>query len=121
MNTKHLGMATLSIMLALSACATADFTPTESGQMWPEYRGNVAVLERMPPAQTYDRIGVVVAKGGLAHDSAEMTRAMKERAAQMGANTIVIVKERHSKPGAFLALQPVMESSAVAIRMRTPQ
>lgn len=111
--------AIIVALLLLAACATADFTPSETGQGFPAWTGDVVVLDHMP-LRGFQRVGVVTAKGGLVHGTDELTRALKERAAEEGANAIVIVQERQFHSANVLALQPVVDMSAVAIRLDKP-
>jgi hypothetical protein len=111
--------AAFALALLVAACATADFTPSESGQRFPAWAGNVAVLDQMPDSG-FQRVGGVVDKGGLAHDTNELTRALKERAAEAVGNAIVIVQERTFHGANVLAIQPVVDMSAVAIRLDRP-
>jgi hypothetical protein len=113
MNTK---ICVLLGALLVVGCSTAEFVRSESGGRFPAWTGEVVVLDQMPTSG-YQRVGVVVAKGGLIHGTDEFTRALKARAAEVGANAIVISQDRAFHGANVLALSPAFDMSAVAIRL----
>ena len=83
----------LGFLLLLASCATAEFVPSESGLRFPPWSGEVRVLDQMPKTG-FERVGVVTARGGVVHGTDELTRALKARAAEQGANAIVVAQGR---------------------------
>jgi hypothetical protein len=106
-------LASLASLTFLAACVTVDFTPS------PAWTGDVQVLDRMPD-HGYQRVGMVVAKSHIAPtDTTELTRALQERAAEQGANAIVIVEDFEFHY-AFFSMEPLVDMKAVAIRIDNP-
>lgn len=100
----------------LAGCATATSVPDPNGIPFAAYSGEVKVYDKMPP--NAQRVGVVISQGGLVHNTAELTDALKKKAAEMGANGIMITKGREIQGAeAFFNARPMVEMSAVAFRV----
>ena len=72
----------------LAGCTSAEFNRSYSAPTYPPFKGEVEVLELMPPAGTFERLGVVVATGGDAGTKQSLVRQLKKTAAAGGANAI---------------------------------
>lgn len=110
--------------LLISSCVSASFTQT--GQSFPEYYGTVTVMTEPPENAEYSEIGIVSAKGGSAHNQAQIIEALQKRAAQNGANAIVLIGREDENVsmfgadgyGAFGSSTTFREMTAVAIRVQ---
>ena len=91
-NYAPLLLAVLFIALAaLAGCASpATFQPSTGGQTFPPYEGEVRVLENLPPSDQYTRVGIVKVDGVLLTKEAEMVAKIKDKAADKGANAVVM-------------------------------
>ncbi len=79
------------VATVVSSCATYGIGHfTQTGKGFPPYKGTVRVVSTFPPGGTYEEVGIVSGKGGLAPSTADLIAAMQEKAAQNGANAIVI-------------------------------
>lgn len=110
-------------IFTLTGCAaTASFTKT--GETYPAYKGPVKVYFEVPDTK-YERIGIVSSQGGQIHQRADMIKAMQEKAAENGANAIIIISEKTKENitfaagqfGAFGGTSTTKNSSALAIRI----
>jgi len=84
-------VATLLLALSLvllSACASESFTSSTSKQ-YPAWRGEVQVLNKLPPPGKYDLIGIVKIEGANITSEARMFKQLKAQAAARGANAVV--------------------------------
>ncbi len=108
--------------LAVVGCATASFTRT--GQTYTAYEGPVKIYFEVPETD-YKRIGIVSSQGGQTQSRADMLKAMQEKAAEYGANAIIVISEKTKENlvisaneyGAFGATATEKNSSAVAVRV----
>lgn len=76
---------------AIAGCASpATFQPSSGGQSFPPYEGDVRVLENLPSSDQYTRIGIVKVEGVLLTKEAEMVAKIKDKAADKGANAVVM-------------------------------
>ena len=91
-----LSLRTLALAAAtlLAACTSAEFNRNASAPSYPPYKGEVAVLTELPPADQFERLGVVVATGGDAGTESSLLRALKKRAAASGANAIMLQHDK---------------------------
>lgn len=81
----------LAIVLALAGCASpAKFQPASGAEHYPPYEGKVKVLQNLPGADQYTRIGVVFVEGVLLTKEEDMVRLVKEKAAEKGADAVVM-------------------------------
>jgi len=79
------------VAAAIAGCASpATFQPSSGGQNFPPYEGEVRVLENLPPSDQYTRIGIVKVEGVLLTKETEMVAKIKEKAADKGANAVVM-------------------------------
>ena len=79
------------LMVSISGCASpAKFRPASGAQNFPPYEGEVKVLENLPPSGQYKRVGVVVVEGVLLTREAAMVSAIKQEAAENGADAVVM-------------------------------
>ena len=90
-NGRLLLAALIVIAAAIAGCASpATFQPSSGGQNFPPYEGEVRVLENLPSSDQYTRIGIVKVEGVLLTKEAEMVAKIKEKAADKGANAVVM-------------------------------
>lgn len=79
------------LMAAISGCtSSAKFQPTSGSERLPPFEGQVIVLENMPSSNQFKRVGVVIVEGVLLTKESDMVAALKEKAAESGANAIVM-------------------------------
>lgn len=77
------------LLALLTGCTGAKFKPSAGAAKYPRFKGQVRVLERLPAAEDYESLGVVIVTGAEAtRDESLRRRAIKE-AARRGANAIV--------------------------------
>lgn len=82
----------LAVLVAvISGCTSpAKFQPASGAEQFPPYEGKVKVLENLPPSNQYKRIGVVMVEGVLLTKESAMVAAVKEEAAENGADAVVM-------------------------------
>ena len=107
-----LGLFCAALTLATAACDRTDFYPASNAYYKP-WTGVIQVTRRPPPA--YIQLGVVVAHGSAAATEGSLLQQLKERAAGMGANVIVVTQDR-TVSGHDIFGMPQYEMSALAIR-----
>ena len=84
-------MLVAAAMAIISACASpAKFQPALGAENLPPYEGEVKVLENLPASNQYKRVGVVTVEGVLLTKEVEMVAAIKNLAAEKGANAVVM-------------------------------
>ena len=81
-------LAVLPGALVLGGCASSRFT-SSGGEPLAPWRGEVQVLERLPPEGTYRLVGVVSVSGVALTSDARMFDDLRARAAERGANAVV--------------------------------
>jgi len=123
---KSLAKASACLLIfVLGGCAaTASFTQT--GDTYPAYQEPVKVFFEIPEVD-YERVGIVSSQGGNVHSRADMLNAMQKKAAEYGANAIIVVSEQNkdelifsaSQFGAFGGTATTKNASAVAVRIPT--
>jgi hypothetical protein len=75
----------------IGGCASpAKFQPATGAENLPPYEGEVKILENLPAPNQYKRVGVVTVEGVLLTKEEEMVAAIKELAAEKGANAVVM-------------------------------
>ncbi|MDE2228792.1 MAG: hypothetical protein KGL11_07100 [Alphaproteobacteria bacterium] len=104
--------ACLVLAFAAAGCGRTDFYPSSTAYYRP-WTGVIQVVDR-PPAQ-YVQLGVVVAHGGTAATEESLIEQLKERAAGMGAN-VIVVTQRKAPVGHNVFGMPDYEMSALAVR-----
>ncbi|TFH49819.1 MAG: hypothetical protein E4H01_03475 [Lysobacterales bacterium] len=79
------------LVAAISGCtSSAKFQPTSGSEHLPPFEGQVIVLENLPSSNQFKRVGVVIVEGALLTKVSDMVAALKEKAAESGANAIVM-------------------------------
>lgn len=107
-----LRLVCLAVTFAATACDHTDYYPATPTYYRP-WTGIVQVVRQPPPV--YIQLGVVVAHGGSAATEASLLQQLKERAAGMGANVIIVTQQR-TVTGHDMLGMPQYEMSALAIR-----
>lgn len=83
-------LAIICAAMLLAACASASYAPSSGGPRFAPYRGDVEVLERLPPHGSFTRVGVVEVEGNDFTSHWMMMRQLKQAAAARGADAIVL-------------------------------
>jgi hypothetical protein len=104
--------ACAALALAATACDRTDYYPATNVYYRP-WTGIVQVVRHAPPA--YIQLGVVVARGGSAATEGSLIEQLKERAAGIGAN-VVIVTQNKTVTGHDIFGMPQYDMSGLAIR-----
>lgn len=79
------------LIAAISGCASAaKFQPASSSEQFSPYEGRVRVLENLPSSDQYTRVGVVTVEGVLLTKESDMVEAIKNTAAENGADAVVM-------------------------------
>jgi len=79
------------LMVVMCGCTSpANFQPTLGAEALPPYEGKVKVLENLPASNQFKRVGVVTVEGVLLTKESNMVAAIKETAAEHGANAVVM-------------------------------
>lgn len=78
----------LAAALLLAGCASASFRAA-GGEPLAPYRGEVRVLDRLPPAGQYRLVGIVTVHGVNLSSDARMFEQLKQLAAARGADAVV--------------------------------
>lgn len=79
------------LLVLIAGCASpVKFQPAVGAQNIPPWEGEVRVLENLPPADQYRRVGVVFVEGVLLTKEEAMVDALKKKAADEGANALVM-------------------------------
>ena len=85
------GMIVIAALVLLGACASpAKFERASAAPSFPSFEGDVTVLQNLPPAGDYDLLGIVRVEGVLLTKEEEMMARLKSRAADEGANAVVL-------------------------------
>jgi hypothetical protein len=102
---KRLGiLLVFSLMvLYLVGCATSKFTQT--GEIYPPYKGVVKVLTEPPKNKKYTEVGWVASSGGMIHEWTDLIEAMQMKAASKGANAIIL-KQADKNTGSMVTYNP---------------
>ena len=121
---KSISILLFIVCTFLAGCATAKFTQT--GNIYPPYRGPVQVLRSPPTDCEYEEIGWVSSSGGMIHEWTHLAEAIQKKAASKGANAIVVISGEKTKMGmatytpqyGFFASSGTQKSlTAIAIRI----
>lgn len=107
-----LRLAGVALALAATACDRTDYFPASTVYYKP-WTGVIQVT-RQPPA-VYQQLGVVVAHGSSTATDESLLQQLKDRAAGIGAN-VVIVTEGKSISGHNLLGMPEYEMNGIAVR-----
>lgn len=85
--------AVLSVVfLALAGCASVDMTKTAKGTFAATNPNSVEVLKTRPD-KPYDELATFTVTGFSASDTAKLHNALREKAAPLGANAVIITSE----------------------------
>jgi hypothetical protein len=76
----------------LAACAHVDVTKTGKGFYDPTNAADVEILKTKPDRH-YEELGTVTVTGFDASESAKMHNAIREKAAALGANAVILTEE----------------------------
>ena len=79
-----------AVAVAGGCASPAKFQPATGAENLPPYEGEVKILENLPAPNQYRRVGVVTVEGVLLTKEEEMVAAIKELAAEKGANAVVM-------------------------------
>ena len=82
------GLLLCFVFVFIMGCATAKFAQT--GQTYPPYDGPVKVFSAPPQDVKYVEIGIVSSAGGMIHQWVDLIKALQKKAAQQGANAIIV-------------------------------
>lgn len=99
-------------MLVLAGCGSSDFAPSSNVYFKP-WVGVIQVTDKLP--DRYIPIGVITAHGSWDASDATLLQQLKERAAGVGANVIVLQGGRTRGEGSSF-LMPDYQMTALAIR-----
>lgn len=106
-------LAILLVTFVLAACTDADVTPI-SEIHYQSWGGIVQVVDREPNVN-HIRLGIITAHGTSTDSRDGLIQLLKERAAGLGANVIVIQEDRQ-QIGHNIFFVPTYEMTALAIR-----
>lgn len=101
-----------ALALAAAACDRTDYYSASTAYYKP-WTGIIQIT-RKPPA-VYAQLGVVVAHGSSTATEGSLLQQLKERAAGVGANVIIITQEK-TVIGHDLLGMPEYEMSGLAVR-----
>jgi hypothetical protein len=101
----------------LCGCAHVDVTKTGKGFYDPTNPADVEILKTRPD-QHYEELGTVTVTGFDADESAKMHNAIREKAAALGANAVILTEEG-MVPAGFGGMK--RWATGVAIRFKTDQ
>ena len=114
----------LALVTIMAACSTARFGQT--GKIYPPYTGTVQILRFTPTDLKYEEVGVVTVDSGPIRMESQMMDALKAKAAEYGANAVIITYEGYVKmgdgdrartPDAGASSPHTMSISGMAIRL----
>lgn len=77
---------------ALSACANVDVTKTSQGYFSATDPNTIDVLKTRPE-KVYTELGTITVSGFSASETAKMHNAIREKAAPLGANAVILTEE----------------------------
>jgi len=98
MTLKFKPLLAISLTCFFLSCATG-VRFTQTGPLHPPYHGPVRIFKEPPQGLAYQEIGLVSAEGPLIHLAHDMIEKMKARAAQYGANGIILLRyDRRNEP-----------------------
>lgn len=81
----------IAFIVAIGGCASPPtFQPASGSERFPPYEGEVIVLENLPPSDQYIPVGIVSIEGVLLTKEADMVKKIKAKAADKGANAVVM-------------------------------
>lgn len=107
-----LRLIAVALALAATACDRTDFLPASNAYYKP-WTGVIQVT-RQPPA-VYRQLGVVVAHGSSTATQDSLLQQLKDRAAGVGANVLIVTQDKTVTGHNLLGL-PEYEMSGIAVR-----
>jgi hypothetical protein len=81
----------LFLAVFIGGCSNVQFNPAPGAPSYGAYKGEVKLLDRLPPPGRYTRIGIVIARGPRATGPEDLIEDIKTEAAKRGADAIVQV------------------------------
>jgi hypothetical protein len=106
-------LAILAVTAALAACSDANVAPISEVHYQP-WGGIVQIVDHEPNVN-HVSLGIVTVHGGPTDSTGAMLQLLKERAAGLGANVVVIQEDRQLI-GHNILFIPQYEMTALAIR-----
>jgi hypothetical protein len=103
------------LLLLCFGCAEVDVTKTSKGFYAPTNPNDIDILQTKPD-RPFEELGSVSTSGFAPSDTAQMHNAMREKAAPLGANAVIIINSGQAPTGTLGGMQ--MWSNGVAIRWR---
>jgi len=91
-------VALVVVGILLAGCATVDITKTSSGYYDPTDPNTVEILKTRP-SRTYDELGTVTVSGFDSDETAKMHNGIRAKAAELGANAVILTEEGLVKDG----------------------
>ena len=86
------------LVLLLAGCAGAEFNRNANAPTYPPYEGEVMLLGSLPPADQFERLGVVIARGVGLSTEERLRQQLKKAAARNGANALVLQSKLQTIP-----------------------
>ena len=80
----------LFLILFIGGCTSVEFNPARGAPSFGAYKGEVKLLDRLPPPGRYQRLGIVIVRGPRATDREDLLEDLKTEAAKRGADAIVL-------------------------------
>lgn len=82
----------LAVSMFLVGCASVDVTKTHVGSYDPTNPNDVEILKTLP-SRAYEELGTVTAAGFAISETAKLHNAVRSKAAELGANAVVLTDE----------------------------
>lgn len=94
----------LFLILFIGGCTSVEFNPARGAPSFGAYKGEVKLLDRLPPPGRYQRLGIVIVRGPRATDPEDLLEDLKTEAAKRGADAIVLQGgvKTSSVPGGYI-------------------
>jgi hypothetical protein len=94
----------LLLALFIGGCTSVEFNPAPGAPSYGAYKGEVKLLDRLPPPGRYKRLGIVIARGPRVTDAEDLVEDLKTEAAKRGADAIVLQSDVKisSVPGGYI-------------------
>ncbi len=105
----------ICILSGLVGCATVDVTKTSKGFDAPTKPNDVEIFQTRPD-RPFTELGSIATTEWAPSDTAKLHNALREKAAPLGANAVIIVSSGMAPTGSWGTMQ--MWSNAVAIRFK---
>lgn len=92
-------LALFAAVVAMSACSGIDVTKTAKGHYDPTPPSEVEILMTQPQQKEYFELGVVTADGFSVADVAKLHNGIREKAAAIGAQAVIVTDEGINSDG----------------------